>query len=155
LQQHQSAQPAFKAPAPRPPRRLLADRKDLPDALRQCKRKFKLKHPPSYYKALEHAGIKPKPGYTWEQVELDRTLRTFKQYYLLPEFKKQAEETRASTATTAKALIKTANETCATWEDFFKAFLLLHKSQSHVNDATKVYNKIGYHSGLFHTLYLL
>jgi hypothetical protein len=38
---------------------------------------------------------------------------------------------------------------------FFKAFLLLHKSQSHVNDATKVYNKIGYHSGLFHTLYLL
>lgn len=140
-------------PAPRPPFKLLADRKDLPHALRQCKERFKLKHPPKYYKSLEDS-FKPKPGLTWHQLELERTLRTYRQYYLLPEFKKQAEETRARTAATAKELIKLANETCRTWDDF-KAFLLHHKTKSHLADAYKLHKTIGYHPGLFHTLYLL
>ena len=106
-----------------------------------------------HYRSLEDT-VKPKPGFTWEQVELDRTLRTYKQYYLLQEFQTRAELTREKVAATAKALIKSANETCHTWEDF-KAFLQHHKSTSHVTEATRLNKRIGYHPGLFHTLYLL
>jgi hypothetical protein len=44
-------------------------------------------------------------------VELKHTLRSYRQYYLLPESKKQAKETRARDAATAKRLIKHAKET--------------------------------------------
>ena len=98
--------------------------------------------------------VKLKPGYTWEQEELKRTLRSYRQYYLLPESKKQAKETRARDAATAKRLIKYAKETCRTWDDF-KAYLLQHKTRSHLNDATKLYQEFDYHPGLFHTLHLL
>lgn len=50
--------------------------------------------------------------------------------------------------------IQEANETCHTWEDF-KKFLQRHKSPSHLADAIKTYEEIGYHPALFHTLYLL
>lgn len=143
----------FKTPAPRAPKRLLADRDDLPDALLQCKKRFTLKHPPKYYHSLESV-VKPKPGYTWTEVELDRTLRSYKQYYNLPEFKHKAEQTRTSDITNAKALIEKANKTSHTWEDF-SAFLKHHKSTSHLADATKLYQAIGYHPGLFHTFFLL
>lgn len=56
-------------------------------------------------------------------MELDRALRSYKQYYLLLEFKAKAELTRARSAANAKALVKLANETCHTWDDF-KAFVL-------------------------------
>jgi hypothetical protein len=142
----------FKVPAPRPPKRLI-DREDLHDALLQCKRRFKLKHPPVYYKSLENI-ITPAKGWTWEQVELDRALRSYKQYYLLPEFKAKAEEIETKSASNAKALVKLANETCHTWGEF-KAFVLHHKGTSILSEAIKLYKEIGYQPSLFHTLYLL
>lgn len=86
----QVVKPTFKVPAARPPPRSprLYERTDLPSPLRYVIKVFKLPHKPSYYKALE-ATVKPKPGYTWEQIELERKLRSYPEYYNLPEFQRK------------------------------------------------------------------
>jgi hypothetical protein len=144
----QQSSNSFKVPAPRPPKRL-CDRADLPDALRYGKRKFKLQHPPSYYKALEES-VKPAPGWTWYDVELDSKLRTYKQYYQLPEFEGEAAQQQAQT----REHIKVVKKTCTTW-DSFRTYLIKHKTQRDLEDATRLYKKIGYIPSLFNLLYLV
>lgn len=121
------------------PKGRLCDRPDLPDALKYGKKHFKLPHPPSYYKALEDT-LKPAPGYTWADVELDRTLRSYKQYYHLPEFRRRPKH---------KVTPKVYN----TWDEF-KAHLEKTKPKL-LPDANKLFVDIGYISGLFTNLYLV
>ena len=145
---HSSNNNSFKVPASRPAKRL-CDRADLPEKLRLCKRCFKLKHPPSYYKALEES-VKPAPGLTWYDVELDRALRSSRAYYTLPEFEEKAAQQQAQ----ARERIKVIKETCTTWDNF-KDYLTKHKTARDLADATRLCKEIGYIPSLFQTLYLV
>ena len=51
--------------------------------------------------------VKPKPGYTWEQVECDYT-EAYKKHYTLRDYK-QEEETRQGQQLLPRPLNKTAN----------------------------------------------
>jgi hypothetical protein len=143
---------SLKVPAGRPAKRL-CDREDLPGKLRLCKGCFKLKHPPSYYKTLEES-VKPAPGLTWYDVELDRALHSSRAYYTLPEFKEKAAQQQPQ----ARERIKVIKETCTTWDNF-KDYLTKHKTVTKTTrdlaDATRLCKEIGYIPSLFQTLYLV
>lgn len=97
--------------------------------------------------------ITPVAGYNWKEIEIERTIRSSRQYYLLPEIKAKFEADQKVKINQGKALVQAAKETCKTWEEF-KTFVAKHKSSTHLSDATDLYNKTGYIPGLFHLLFL-
>lgn len=128
----------FKEPAPKPPK--------VPKTSRALK-------PASYYAELEAAGVHPKPGVTWLQVEQERRYKASRSYRDSAEFKAETAQREQED----KAAIERSRElakTYSTWEEF-QTILLEHKGAATLQEARQLYTDIGYAHSIFHTFFLL